>query len=125
MSTSSLTETAKVETPVEATSASVSKEKKPISEAKALSLKKARESKKQKALLKKQQEMEGVLSSKAPPAAEQQTVSQNDNDADDEIDFDQILHALDNTKSSKKINQIFSLIEKLKEMKLKAKEKKS
>ena len=68
--------------------------------------------------------MEDALASKAPPAAEQQTVSQNDNDADDEIDFDQILHALDNTQSSKKIDQIFSLVEELKEMKLKAKEKK-
>ena len=117
--TAPLTETveaAKVETPVV-------KEKKAISDAKAASLAKARESKKQKALLKKQQEMEGVLSSKAPPAAEQQTVSQNDDD-DAEIDFDQILHALDNTQSSKKIDQIFSLVEELKEMKLKAKEKK-
>jgi len=121
MSTPSPTET--VEAPVEATPASVPKEKKQILDAKAMSLKKARETKRQKALLKKQQEMEGVLSSKAPPAAEQ-TVSQNDNDADDEIDFDQILHALDNTQSSKKIDQIFSLVEELKEMKLKAKEKK-
>ena len=70
--------------------------------------------------------MEDALLNKAP-AAEQQTVSQNnndDNDADDEIYFYQILHALDNTQSSKKIDQIFSLVEELKEMKLKAKEKK-
>ena len=124
MSTQSAPLTETVEASVEATPASVPKEKKQISEAKAMSLAKAREGKRQKALLKKEKEMEGVLSSKSPPAAEQ-TVSQDDNDdADDEIDFDQILHALDNTQSSKKIDQIFSLVEELKEMKLKAKEKK-
>ena len=121
--TEPLTETVEA-AKVEATPASVPKEKKAISDAKAAFLAKAQESKKQKALLKKQQEMEDALASKAPLSVEQQTVSQNNNDADDEIDFDQILHALDNTQSSKKIDQIFSLVEELKEMKLKAKEKK-
>ena len=116
--TTPLTEAPEV-APVESSPAV--KEKKAISDTKAVSLAKAQESKKQKTLLKKQQEMEDALASKAPPAAEQ-TVSQDD--ADDEIDFDQILHALDNTQSSKKIDQIFSHVEELKEMKLKAKEKK-
>jgi len=62
-------EAAKVKTPV---AASVPKEKKAISDAKAAFLAKAQESKKQKALLKKQQEMEDALASKAPlPAAKQ------------------------------------------------------
>lgn len=75
---------------------------------------KARAAKAQKAALRKQAELD----------AKAQTTTTTDDDEEEEVDLDEILTALDNTQSSKKIEAIHQLVTELKEMKLKSKTKK-
>ena len=92
-------------------------------------LAKAREAKKQKALLKKQQEMEDALKNKSEKKSKKEKEKKKESDSSsdeegEEVDIETILTALDNTASSKKIDQIHQLLTDLREMKLKFKEKK-
>ena len=85
-------------------------------------LAKAREAKKQKALQKKQQEMEDALKNKGEHKSKKG--KEKESDSEEEVDIETILTALDNTASSKKIDQIHQLLTDLRDMKLKSKEKK-
>ena len=87
-------------------------------------LAKAKEAKKQKALLKKQQEMEDALKNKGEQKSKKEKKKESDSGSEEEVDIETILTALDNTASSKKIDQIHQLLTDLRDMKLKSKEKK-